>query len=129
MSAWEVLAIALAGGVGAAARFTADAAVRSRAGDRFPWGTAVVNVSGSLVIGCATGGALFHGWLGGVDGTQFAIIAVGFCGGFTTFSTAMAESVRLVQGGAWRSALLNALGTLVTCTAAAAAGVGLMTLV
>ena len=126
MSVWAVMAVALAGGLGAATRFAADAAVRSRTGDRFPWGTAAVNVSGSFVIGCATGGALFHGWLGGVDGTQFAIIAVGFCGGFTTFSTAMAESVRLVQSDAWRSALINAFGTLVTCTAVAAAGVGVI---
>jgi CrcB protein len=129
MSAWEVLAIALAGGLGAAARFTADAAVRSRAGDSFPWGTAVVNVSGSMIIGLATGAALFHDWLGGENGAALAMIAVGFCGGFTTFSTAMAESVRLVQSGAALAALLNAFGTVVTCTAAAAAGVGVMYLV
>ena len=129
MSVWEVLAIALAGGLGAAARFTADAAVRARVSDTFPWGTAVVNVTGSFIIGLMTGAALFHGWLVGEGGTVIAIIAVGFCGGFTTFSTAMAESVRLVQSGACRAALINALGTLVTCTAAAAAGVGVMYLV
>lgn len=128
MSLWQVVAIALAGGAGAAARFVADAATRSRVGGAFPWGTVVVNVLGSFIMGLATGAALFNGWLGGESGDLLAIIAVGFCGGFTTFSTAMAESVRLIQSGAWRSAVVNAVGTLVTCTAAAAAGVGLMSL-
>ena len=129
MTVWEVVALAMAGGIGAVARFTADAAVRSRTGDGFPWGTAVVNVSGSFVIGLVTGAVLFHGWLGGEDGAMAAIVAVGFCGGYTTFSTAMVDSVRLIQDGAWKSAALNLLGTVVTCTAAAAAGVGVMYLV
>lgn len=129
MTAIELVGIALAGGAGAAARFVADAVVRARAGAGFPWGTVVVNVSGSFVIGVATGAALFHSWWGGVDGTALAVIAVGFCGGYTTFSTAMVESVRLIQDGTWKAAALNLMGTVVGCIAAAAAGVGVMSLV
>ncbi len=122
MSAVVVVAIALAGGAGAAARFVVDGLVRARTTSVFPLATVVVNVTGSLLIGLLAGAALFAG----LGPTWLAVAATGFCGGYTTFSTAMLESVRLVQAEEWRWAVLNALGTLVTCVAAAAAGVGLM---
>lgn len=117
-----LVAVAVAGGAGAAARFVVDGAVRSRRPGAFPAGTVVVNVTGSLLIGLLTGAALFHG----LGPTWLAVAATGFCGGYTTFSTATVETVRLVQAEEWRWAVLNALGTLVACVAAAAAGVGLM---
>lgn len=118
------LLVALLGGAGAAARFVVDGAVRARWPSGFPTATVVVNVTGSLLLGLLTGAHLFHGLGSG----PFTVAAVGFCGGYTTFSTAMVESVRLVQAGEVGRAAANALGTLVVCVAAAAAGVGLLRL-
>jgi CrcB protein len=117
-----VAAIALAGGLGAAARFVVDGLVRARWRGALPVATMVVNVSGSLAIGLLSGASLFHG----LGPTWLVVAATGFCGGYTTFSTAMVETVRLVQSDEWRWAVVNALGTLALCLAAAAAGVGLM---
>lgn len=117
-----VLAVALAGGLGAAARFVVDGAVRGRTAHVLPLATIVVNVTGSLAIGVLNGAALWHG----LGPTWLVVAATGFCGGYTTFSTAMIETVRLVQSDEWRWAAANALGTLVLCVAAASAGVALM---
>lgn len=117
-----ILAIGLAGGLGACTRFVVDGLVRERSTHVLPLATLLINVTGSLVIGLLTGAARWHGlgpdWL--------VVTATGFCGGYTTFSTAMVETVRLVQAGQWRWALGNALGGLVLCIAAAAAGVAAM---
>ncbi|GGC07369.1 fluoride efflux transporter FluC [Cellulomonas carbonis] len=117
-----VALVALLGGLGAATRFVVDGLVRSRARGALPVATVVVNVTGSLLLGLLTGAHLFHG----LGSLAFTAAATGFCGGYTTFSTAMVETVRLVQAGEVRWAVLNALGTLVTCVAAASAGVGAM---
>ncbi|WP_199423169.1 fluoride efflux transporter CrcB [Actinotalea solisilvae] len=116
------LLVALAGGVGAATRFVVDGHVRSRSGGPFPFATFVVNVTGSLLLGLLTGAVAFHD----LAADAYAVAAVGFCGGYTTFSTAMVETVRLVQEGEVRRAVLNALGSLAATLAAAAAGVALM---
>ena len=119
-----VLLIAVLGGLGAASRFVVDGLVRSRWPRTFPVGTLVVNVSGSLLIGLLAGGLLYRG----LAPTPVLVASVGFCGGYTTFSTAMAETVRLMQDGdLWRAAL-NALGSLVACLAAVALGLGVMAL-
>lgn len=122
LAAVQVLAIALAGGAGAATRFVVDGLIVARARAALPVATLLVNVSGSLLIGLLTGAALFHG----LGPAWLVVTATGFCGGYTTFSTAMIETVRLVQSGDWRWAVANALGTLLLCLAAAAAGVGVM---
>lgn len=112
-----VLLLALLGGVGAAARYLVDDLIsRSRTG-RFPLATLVVNVSGSFLIG------VLAATVGSGSPATFAVLATGFCGGYTTFSTATVEAVRLAREGAWRPALLVAAGTLVLCTGAAALGV------
>ncbi|QGQ20446.1 fluoride efflux transporter CrcB [Cellulomonas sp. JZ18] len=116
-----VLLLALAGGLGAAARFVLDGAVTARTRTPFPRGTFLVNVAGSLLLGLVAGG---HA--AGALGPDVLLVAgTGFCGGFTTFSTATVDTVRLARDGEVRRALLNAVGTLVACVAAAAAGVGL----
>lgn len=87
------LLIALCGGVGAVARFVVDAEVRRRVRGSFPVGTFVINVLGSFVLGILTGAATHHaGWL---SPTAKAALGTGFCGGFTTFSTASVETTRL----------------------------------
>ena len=64
----------------------------------------------------------------GVAGLTIGTLAsaTGFCGGYTTFSTAMVETVRLIQAGELRRATANALGSLLLCLGAAALGVGIM---
>lgn len=87
------LFIALCGGAGAVARFVLDAEVRHRVRRWFPSGTFVINVVGSLLLGVLTGAATHHaGWL---SPTAKAALGTGFCGGFTTFSTASVETTRL----------------------------------
>lgn len=101
------LLICLLGGLGAMARFAVDGTVRQRWGATFPAGTVVVNVSGSFLAGLLSGAAL----AGVLGGPAASVAVIGFCGGYTTFSTAMADTVRLVRDGRSLRAVLNAVGT------------------
>jgi fluoride exporter len=111
-------ALAGAGGVGAVARYTLDGAVTRRWQRPFPVATLVINVTGSLLLGLLTGYLLFHSG----PSTVVKIAGTGFCGGYTTFSTASVESVRLAQRRQWRLAAGNTLGTPLLTVAAAALG-------
>ena len=113
-----VLWMALAGGLGAVARFVLDGFVRSRVGTSFPVGTVVINVTGSLVLGLVTGLVLAHT----VAEPVRLVVGTGFCGGYTTFSTARVETVRLAQSGRHGAALANLLGTLGASVGACALG-------
>jgi CrcB protein len=123
---FELLVVAVGGGVGAAARFMVDGEIRARHSGGFPWGTFVVNVVGSFLIGVFS--TLFftltHYGVAADDALmlQFAL-TTGLCGGFTTFSTATVESIRLAQSGRMRLALANALGTLGLTVGAAGLGI------
>jgi CrcB protein len=122
----ELLVVAVGGGIGAAARFVVDGEIRSRTSGGFPWGTFLVNVVGSFLIGVFS--TLFFTLVGrGMpdDGAVMLQLALttGLCGGFTTFSTATVESVRLAQSGRMRLALANTLGTLAVTVTAAGLGV------
>ncbi|GAA0037358.1 fluoride efflux transporter CrcB [Brevibacterium metallidurans] len=112
-------AIAVAGGLGAVARMVIDGLIKSRMSGAIPWGTILINVSGSLLLGFAAG--LAAGQV--LPEEWFLIVGTGFLGGYTTFSTASFETVRLVQERAWAASAVSALGTLVIATGAA--GVGL----
>jgi len=116
--------LSAAGAVGALGRFVVDGAVRGRFGRHFPYGTIVINVSGSLLLGLVTGLVLFHGAPGAVR----TVIGTGFCGGYTTFSTASFETVRLVQERRTGAALLNGAGTLLLTLLGAAGGLFLSSL-
>jgi fluoride exporter len=124
----ELLVLAVGGGVGAAARFVVDGEIRARHSGGFPWGTFVVNVSGSFLIGIFSTLAstlVIHGVpVGTAHLLQFSL-TTGLCGGFTTFSTATVESVRLARSGRLRIALANTLGTLLLTVLAAGAGVAM----
>ena len=110
--------VALVGGLGAATRFVVDGWFRGRWAGRLPLATIAVNVSGSLLIGLLAGAAA----TGALPVTGYTVAATGFCGGYTTFSTAMIETVRLAQAGDRRRALANVLGTLLLTVAAASLG-------
>ena len=86
------LLVALAGGLGAATRFWVDGTITQRNPTRFPLGTLLINVSGSLLLGLLVGWASGH-----AAGDLVAIAGTGFLGGYTTFSTASVEAFRLVR--------------------------------
>lgn len=108
----------LAGATGAVTRFVVDATIKQHWRSSFPLGTFVINVAGSALLGVLAGLVLFHGQ----PSAWQTIVGTGFCGGFTTFSTASFETVRLIQLGKRMTALANAIGTLLASFAACAAG-------
>lgn len=124
MSSVAWLAFLTAAGAGAVARYLIDVSVRRRTAGAFPWGTLVVNVSGSLLLGLLTGFGLQHG----LSTTGGLVLGTGFCGAYTTFSTFSFETVKLLEEGAMGAALRNAVGNLAACALAAAAGLGLTAL-
>ncbi|MEO6997297.1 MAG: fluoride efflux transporter CrcB [Terracoccus sp.] len=93
MSPPEFVAVCAAGGLGAVLRFVIDGLVRQRIRSPFPFGTAVINLSGSLVLGFLTGLTL----AAVVTPTWALVVGTGLMGGYTTFSTASVETVRLLH--------------------------------
>lgn len=96
------------GGLGAVGRFVADGLLRTVLGRVFPWATLIINVSGSFLLGVVTGLAAHHA----VSSQALLIIGTGFCGGFTTFSTASFETARLLESRRFGAAAAQALGNL-----------------
>ena len=100
-----IVAVALAGGLGALARYTLEGLIAPRQATPFPLSTLVVNVSGSTALGALAGAASS----GRLSSSLLTIAGIGFLGAFTTFSTFTYETVRLIENGAWRYAALNLL--------------------
>lgn len=100
--------------VGAPTRWLLDRFVQRRHDSVFPWGTFTINVLGSLLLGLVLGA--------GASADLVAFVGTGFCGGFTTFSTFGYETVRLVEDGSSRQALLNVAASLAAGLAAATVG-------
>ena len=118
------LLVAVAGGAGAVLRALLIHHLGLRRSDPLPTGTMVVNASGSLVLGVLTGLSLYHGL-----GTHvLAVIGVGLCGGYTTWSTASWETIHLLHIGHRTQAVVYTLGSLAVCVAAASAGIALAAL-
>ena len=115
------LAIAAAGGVGAVCRFVLDGLLTSLSEADFPWPTVLINITGSLLLGLITGltvsGLLPEAWR--------LVLGTGFLGGYTTFSTASVDTVRLLQQQRWAAGMVHGLGTLVIAVGAAGFGLGL----
>lgn len=110
--------LSVAGGCGAAVRFVVDGWVKSHTRIAFPVGTWLVNVSGSLVLGLLAGLTLAFV----ASEPVYLIAGTGFLGGYTTFSTASFESVRLLQERRYLASLANGPGLAVLCVAAAGLG-------
>lgn len=115
------LSLAAAGGVGAATRLFIDGHVRSLLHGTYPFGTTIINVTGSLLLGAITGLTFAHA----LPEQWHLIVGTGFMGGYTTFSTASFETVRLIQDHRYAAALANGPGMLVVSVLAA--GLGLWT--
>ena len=115
-----LVGIMIAGALGAAARYGLDGFVSDRAGSSFPWGTFVINISGSLVLGF-----LFTVLTErvAIDSALRFSITTGFIGSYTTFSTWMLETARLIQDRSYLSATWNAAGSLVVGMVAVGAGI------
>lgn len=117
MTGTDWILLAVAGGLGAGARYVVDGVVMKGRKGAFPLGILIVNAVGSFLLGVLTGlgAALAPAWV--------AVIGVGALGGFTTFSTVSVETVLLAGRGRRDWAWLNLLGTFGVCLAAAALGI------
>ena len=114
------LLVAVAGGLGAVARFLIDTWIGHRGkGSPVPLGTLAINITGSFLLGLLTGWWMLHtgdpGWK--------AVLGTGFLGGYTTFSTASVEAARLTRAGRGWTVLAHAGGMLLLSVAAAGLGV------
>ncbi|GIJ32494.1 fluoride efflux transporter FluC [Micromonospora sediminimaris] len=116
-----VILVALGAAVGAPLRYLVDRAVQGRHDSVFPWGTLVVNVVGSLLLGVLIGGAA----VGTVPGSLVNLLGLGLCGALTTYSTFGYETIRLLEDGARFPALVNAGVSVVAALGAAFVGVAL----
>ncbi|MDQ1576348.1 MAG: fluoride exporter [Microbacteriaceae bacterium] len=114
-----MVALSVAGGLGAVVRLVFDGFLRSRVKVAYPLGTTVINVTGSLLLGLVTGLAVTHA----LPTEWRFVLGTGFLGGYTTFSTASYETVRLAQAGRYAAALANGIGMFMVSLLAA--GVGL----
>lgn len=105
-----LILVAIGGAAGAVARYVVDGYVAERAAGAVPWGTLVVNLSGSLLLGLLFAFAVERDVL---PAAVRAPLMIGFLGAYTTFSTLVLESWRLWEDGAAGLALANAFGSVV----------------
>ncbi len=112
---WQVyVAVTLGSALGGLARYAMSGAVASAFGETFPWGTLMVNILGSFIIGffatlTATDGRLF------VSGTTRQFVMAGLCGGFTTFSSFSLQTLNLMRDDEWLAAGGNIVGSVALC--------------
>lgn len=113
--------IGLGSALGGMARYWCSGLVAARLGETFPWGTIMVNIVGSFVIG-------FFATISGPDGRLLVpslarqFVMLGFCGGFTTFSSFSLQTLNLVRDGEWWQAAGNIAVSVVLCLIAVILG-------
>jgi CrcB protein len=111
--------VAIGGALGSVSRFWLNGIVSSRFGETFPWGTMLINVSGSFIIGVIGGLAVPEGRMDSSSrafATQFLMI--GICGGFTTFSSFSLQTLNLLRDREWLYAGGNVILSVVLCLVA-----------
>jgi fluoride exporter len=107
-------AVAAGGALGTVARYFLSGVVANAFGQTFPWGTLIINVTGSFIIG-------FFGALTGPDGrfivsgTERQFVMTGICGGYTTFSSFSLQTLNLMNDGEWLYAAGNITGSVLLC--------------
>lgn len=116
-----MLLVALAAGLGAVCRYLLDRSVQHHVPGGFPWGTVLVNISGSFLLGLVVG---LHA-SGSLSTGAMTTAGTGFLGGFTTLSTWAWETLALAEAKTWRPALANVVVSFGLGLAAAAMGFGL----
>jgi fluoride exporter len=102
------LLIFLGGGLGSVARYAVGLVISRYSHGQFPLGTLVVNIAACLLVGLLAG-------ILDYKTSARAFLVIGFCGGFSTFSTFTIEALDLIRGNFMGSAILYILGSLVLC--------------
>jgi len=111
---WNAFWIFIGGGLGSLARWGFSGWIANTVGQTFPWGTLLVNVSGSFIIGLfATVTGPEGRWLVPVTFREFFMLGV--CGGYTTFSSFSLQTLTLAEDGQWLKAGANCVLSLVLC--------------
>lgn len=105
-----ILGVGVGGFFGAIARYVVDGWVSNATRATFPWGTFVINASGSFILGVLFAAAIERAVL---PADIRAPAMIGFVGAYTTFSTWMLESWRLIEDGAYAAAIGNLAGSVV----------------
>jgi CrcB protein len=114
-----LLLVGAGGFFGAIARYVVDGWVTTATGGRFPWGTLLINVTGSFVLGLLFALSIERGVLPAAIRPP---ILIGFIGAYTTFSTFTLETWRLVEDGSYVLAAGNVVGSIVLGLVAVIAG-------
>jgi CrcB protein len=118
--ALKYLVIGTGGFVGANTRYIVGGWVQQKWGTSFPYGTFVINVSGSFILGLFGTLAIRYAW----DDYWRFLIAIGFVGAYSTFSTFEYETIQLIaEGGRYKAAAINLVGSVVVGFIAAYLGV------
>ncbi|MBR1609659.1 MAG: CrcB family protein [Kiritimatiellae bacterium] len=115
----EILLVGCGSFVGGAARFLVAKALPVGGAAGFPWATFAVNVAGCFLLGAVSG---FAGRAGGLDPRLRLLLATGFCGGFTTFSTFLGENAAFLRSGHDTLAAIYVASSLALGLAAVVAG-------
>jgi CrcB protein len=108
--------VAIGGALGSVGRYWLSGFVAARFGETFPWGTLVINVTGSFVIGIFAALAIPEGRMDSQSrlfATQFLMIGV--CGGYTTFSSFSLQTLNLLREREWLYAGGNVILSVVLC--------------
>jgi CrcB protein len=118
------LVVMAGGAIGSLARYGLAMAVGTWAGGGFPWGTVLINILGSFIIG----------WYGGMTGpmgrhpaseAMRAFVMIGICGGFTTFSSFSLQTMELLRSGYTGRAIANVVASVLLCLMATTLGLRL----
>ena len=125
MSFTTCLLVMVGGALGTLARFVVSV-VALPVSRELPWGTVIINVTGSFVIGLFGTLTLAHGRFPVSENVRLFVM-IGLCGGYTTFSSFSLQTLDLIRAGALSRASINIVASVVLCIAAAALGHALAT--
>lgn len=120
-AAAATLWVGLGSALGGVSRYWVGVLVAYFVGRAFPWGTLLINVVGSFIIGYF-GTLTMPGGLRPAAGEVRLFVMVGFCGGFTTFSSFSMETIELIRGGEGGSALVYIVASVALCLAGTVLG-------